>query len=183
VTAALHGTFTTPAPRRDIVPHMQDGHGLLDISSATEAELCDLVGVGPALAARIVEWREQHGGFASVDQLAEVRGIGPSKLDLLRAQVTVAPQVEVIEDAEFEELEDVVVPAARVRAAPRRDRLGPRRVLAGRRLPAVMDAGGRSAEADRSFAAFLRDNTASLALVGLAVAAQLLVIVLIVWVL
>ncbi len=161
---------------------MQDGYGLLDIGTASEPELCGLVGVGPTLARHIVEWREENGGFGSVEDLSRVRGIGPTKLDLLRPQVTVAVPGEIVEDAEFEELDDVVMPARPVRAA-RRERAGPRRVLAGRRVPAVMDAGPGSAEHDRSLVAFLRDNTASLALVGLAVAAQLLVIVLIVWVL
>ena len=40
---------------------------------------------GPTLAARIVEWRRQHGGFASVDQLLDVPGIGEARLDALRA--------------------------------------------------------------------------------------------------
>jgi competence ComEA-like helix-hairpin-helix protein len=155
----------------------------IDISTATEDELRGLVGVGPTLARSIVEWREANGGFSSVEELAQVRGIGASRLDLIRPQVMVAVPGEIVEDAEFEELDDVVVTAPPVRAAgPRRARSGPRRVLAGRRLPAVMDAAD-GGEPERSVAAFLRDNTASLALVGVAVAAQLLVIVLVVWVL
>ena len=48
-----------------------------------------LPGVGPATAAAIVAHRDQHGPFQSVDQLGEVRGIGPVKLDALRGLVTV----------------------------------------------------------------------------------------------
>ena len=61
--------------------------GPLSLSRARVDELEDLDGIGPALAARIVEWRRRAGGFASVDQLAEVSGIGPARLEALRPQV------------------------------------------------------------------------------------------------
>jgi competence protein ComEA len=61
----------------------------LDLNAATEAELDDLPGVGPATARAILAWRTEHGRFGTVDQLAEVAGIGPSKLERLRALVTV----------------------------------------------------------------------------------------------
>ncbi|MCX4097479.1 ComEA family DNA-binding protein [Nocardia sp. alder85J] len=61
----------------------------VDLNTATEADLDDLPGVGPATARAILAWRTDHGRFSSVDQLAEVAGIGPSKLERLRALVTV----------------------------------------------------------------------------------------------
>lgn len=61
--------------------------GPVSLSSATAEQLEALDGIGPTLAARIVEWRQAHGGFASVDQLMEVDGIGPTRLESLRAQV------------------------------------------------------------------------------------------------
>jgi competence protein ComEA len=61
--------------------------GPVSLSSADPAALDGLDGIGPTLAARIVEWRAAHGGFASVDQLLEVPGIGPTRLESLRAQV------------------------------------------------------------------------------------------------
>jgi len=48
-----------------------------------------LPGIGPATAAAIVTDREQHGPFASVDDLSRVRGIGPAKLAQLHDLVTV----------------------------------------------------------------------------------------------
>ncbi|MCU0937455.1 MAG: ComEA family DNA-binding protein [Gammaproteobacteria bacterium] len=63
------------------------GRGPVSLSRATPAELEALDGIGPALAARIVAWRQAHGGFASVDQLGEVPGIGDVRLEALRAQV------------------------------------------------------------------------------------------------
>jgi competence protein ComEA len=59
----------------------------LDLNTATEQELEQLDGVGPAIAANIVAYREQHGGIASVDELDEVSGIGDAKLAAIRAQL------------------------------------------------------------------------------------------------
>ncbi len=59
----------------------------ISLSRATAQELETLDGIGPALAARIIEWRTAHGGFASVDQLMEVSGIGPARMEALRARV------------------------------------------------------------------------------------------------
>jgi competence ComEA-like helix-hairpin-helix protein len=56
----------------------------VSLSSATAADLEALDGVGPALAARIVAWRDSNGGFSSVDQLDEVPGIGPARMEALR---------------------------------------------------------------------------------------------------
>jgi competence protein ComEA len=59
----------------------------LDLNTATEQELEQLDGVGPAIAAKIVAYREQHGGIASIDELDEVSGIGDAKLAAIRAQL------------------------------------------------------------------------------------------------
>jgi competence protein ComEA len=61
----------------------------VNINSATADQLDVLPGVGPATAAAIVTHRLQHGPFQTVEQLGDVRGIGPAKLDALRALVTV----------------------------------------------------------------------------------------------
>ena len=50
----------------------------VSLNSATPAELETLPGIGPVLAAAIVEWRTQNGGFTSVEQLQDVSGIGPA---------------------------------------------------------------------------------------------------------
>ncbi len=62
--------------------------GPISLASATVEQLDTLDGIGPTLAARIVAWRDEHGGFASVDQLLDVPGIGQARLDGLRDKVS-----------------------------------------------------------------------------------------------
>lgn len=63
--------------------------GPVNLNTATADQLDVLPGVGPTTAAAIVAHREQHGPFQSIDQLGDVHGIGPAKLDALRGLVTV----------------------------------------------------------------------------------------------
>lgn len=61
----------------------------MDLNTAGEAELDALPGVGPATAAAILAHRDQVGGFRSVEELIDVRGIGEAKLEQLRPLVRV----------------------------------------------------------------------------------------------
>ncbi len=61
----------------------------LDLNQATELELEALPGVGPATAQAIIGYRTEHGPFVAVDDLLDVRGIGPAKLDAFRDLVRV----------------------------------------------------------------------------------------------
>ena len=54
--------------------------GPIRLNSADASALEELPGVGPATAAAIISYREEHGPFSSIDDLLEVRGIGPAKL-------------------------------------------------------------------------------------------------------
>jgi competence protein ComEA len=56
----------------------------LHLSTASAEQLDEIDGIGPTLAERIVEYRDAHGGFRSVDELAEVEGIGEKRLATLR---------------------------------------------------------------------------------------------------
>jgi competence protein ComEA len=61
----------------------------VDLNAATPEQLDSLPGVGPATAAAIVAHRQEIGRYTSVEELLDVRGIGPAKLDALRPLVTV----------------------------------------------------------------------------------------------
>ncbi|WP_049345461.1 ComEA family DNA-binding protein [Rothia mucilaginosa] len=82
---------TQPQPARTLIPagSAQKGSTPVNINTATAEELQSLPRIGPAMAQRIIAWREAHGGFRSVDELDAVPGIGPSMLENLRPLVTV----------------------------------------------------------------------------------------------
>jgi len=61
--------------------------GPLDLNAATAAQLDALPGIGPVTAQKIVDYRQAHGPFRSVDDLAAIPGIGPAKIDDLRGLV------------------------------------------------------------------------------------------------
>jgi comEA protein len=63
---------------------------VIDINAASVQELDELPGIGPAIAGRIVEYREKNGPFSKIEDLMEVRGIGEKKFLNLRDRVTVA---------------------------------------------------------------------------------------------
>jgi competence protein ComEA len=74
--AAAPGTPGTPA-----IP--------LNLNTATLEQLDELDGIGPATAQQILDYREAQGGFGSVEELAQVPGIGDKRLASLREQVRV----------------------------------------------------------------------------------------------
>jgi len=66
-----------------------DAAGMVNLNSATAAELEELPGVGPVTAAAIVTFREEHGSFTSVDELLDVSGIGEATLAEIAPHATV----------------------------------------------------------------------------------------------
>ena len=62
--------------------------GRMNLNTAGVAELDQLPGVGPVTAQRIVAYREQHGPFQTIDELAEVSGISDRMVDELRDLIT-----------------------------------------------------------------------------------------------
>jgi competence protein ComEA len=59
----------------------------VSLNSATLEQLDTLDGVGPATAQKIIDWRTEHGGFRSVEDLSNVPGIGPKRMEALRDKV------------------------------------------------------------------------------------------------
>ncbi|PAY22982.1 DNA-binding protein [Dietzia natronolimnaea] len=79
-----------PAPAAGTAPGAPpSGGGLVDLNTADATTLETLPGVGPVTASSILAWRAANGSFASIDQLAEVDGIGPVTLARLRPLVSV----------------------------------------------------------------------------------------------
>lgn len=63
--------------------------GPLDLNAATQAQLEELPGVGPSTARAIIEYRKRNGRFRAVEELLEVRGIGPAKFSEIEPLVKV----------------------------------------------------------------------------------------------
>ncbi|MBU1937364.1 helix-hairpin-helix domain-containing protein [bacterium] len=61
----------------------------ININTATRAQLQTLSGIGPVLSQRIIDYREKHGDFKTVEELDDVYGIGPKRLEAMRDRVTV----------------------------------------------------------------------------------------------
>lgn len=75
---------STPAKGPGATP----ARALLNLNTATLEELDTLPGIGPVLAQRIIEYRTLHGGFASLDELKDVRGIGDALYNDLKEMLT-----------------------------------------------------------------------------------------------
>ena len=60
----------------------------ININTATSQELQTLRGIGPAMARRIIEYRQTSGGFSTVDDLTNVKGIGEKTLEKIQASIT-----------------------------------------------------------------------------------------------
>ncbi|HET7097046.1 MAG TPA: helix-hairpin-helix domain-containing protein [Casimicrobiaceae bacterium] len=63
----------------------------LNLNTATKEELIALPGIGPAKAQAILDYRNAHGGFKSVEELKDVKGIGAKRFEKLKGELTVAP--------------------------------------------------------------------------------------------
>ena len=62
---------------------------MVNVNKATIEELVKVRGIGPVMAKRIIEYRDKNGMFKSIDDLTQVHGIGGSKLQRIKDQVTV----------------------------------------------------------------------------------------------
>lgn len=63
--------------------------GLININTASASQLDSLPGIGPVYAARIIEYRQANGGFKSVEELLNIKGIGEKTLEKLKDKITI----------------------------------------------------------------------------------------------
>lgn len=82
-------TYTHITVQPNELNRKPNNSNLVDINSASESELQKLKGVGPAIAKRIFEYRKKHGRFKSAEELINVRGIGPVKLEKMKPQIII----------------------------------------------------------------------------------------------
>lgn len=81
--AAASSSSSSPGPAA------LDAAGKVNLNTATAADLQKLNGIGEKKAEQIIAYREQKGGFKSIDELKEVSGIGDKTFDVLKDQITV----------------------------------------------------------------------------------------------
>ena len=84
--ASGHETKTSRKPPAKLAPLF---FRPIPVNQADEELLITLPGIGPVLARRIIEFRGQHGRITSIDELDEVKGVGPAKLKILKAHLVV----------------------------------------------------------------------------------------------
>lgn len=82
-------TSTTSGGGDSQAPPGESGGARINLNTATQAQLESLPGVGPATAAKILAWRDQHGRFSKVEELQEIDGIGQKTFERLQPLVTV----------------------------------------------------------------------------------------------
>lgn len=80
-----------PAPTATVDTYSShyDDEGRLDINAATANELCELYGIGEKLSVRIIDYREENGGFSAIEELSLVPGIGDALLEKLKDRICV----------------------------------------------------------------------------------------------
>jgi competence protein ComEA len=78
-----NGQSSTPLGQAEV-----SGSGLISVNRATQSQLEELPGVGPALAGRIIDWRSANGGFKKLEDLKNVGGIGDKLFSGFAKQIT-----------------------------------------------------------------------------------------------
>lgn len=82
-TAAAPAAQTRPAPAAKAAP------AIVNLNSATAAQIATLPGIGEKAAQRIIEYREKNGGFKKIEELMNVKGIGEKSFLKLKPLITV----------------------------------------------------------------------------------------------
>jgi len=72
----------------------------VNLNTASKEELVAVVGIGPANAQAILDYRKANGAFKTVDELKSVKGIGAKRLEKLKDQFTVGPALQKVAAAQ-----------------------------------------------------------------------------------
>lgn len=67
---------------------IEKGQEIVCINSAQEKELCQIYGIGPVLAGRILDYRQKNGLFKEKEELLKIKGIGPKKLEKIKEYIS-----------------------------------------------------------------------------------------------
>lgn len=87
--AASEKVTSGKAPGKGASARGSGGEGLVNVNTASAVEIEALPGIGPSLAARILEYREKHGPFKRLEDLMQVRGVGEKNFLKLKSLITV----------------------------------------------------------------------------------------------
>ena len=90
------GMYYIPAIDEEVLPELatsqsngQDATGKININQADQSQLQALTGIGPAKAQKIIDYREEHGGFQSIEEIMNVAGIGEKTFENIKDQISV----------------------------------------------------------------------------------------------
>ncbi len=89
VQTAAASAAQTAAPAETTVIAQPQTNGLININTASAAQLMELKGIGEVKAAAIIRYREENGGFKSIDEILNVKGIGEKTFEKICGQITV----------------------------------------------------------------------------------------------
>jgi competence protein ComEA len=78
-------------PSRPSAPKAAAAAPVVNLNTATAAQLTELPGIGARTAERIIEYRQKNGGFKKIEELMNVRGVGEKSFLKLKALITVTP--------------------------------------------------------------------------------------------
>jgi competence protein ComEA len=82
-------TVKTTTQKGTVAGASTDVSGQVNLNTASASELDSLSGIGTTYAQRIIEYRESSGGFKSIEEIENVKGIGPATFEKIKDQITI----------------------------------------------------------------------------------------------